>query len=265
MHVTTDAGPFAIVPMWVLDAAEPQALRLYALLAGRYANRDGVAYPSRGTLAKNLDVGERTIDRAIHDLETIGALFVTRRSADDGEHQTNLYRVQSVAPSTATDVPTPSELDVATPGATDVAQSKGNSEPNPSEPKEPQPSAHAHEGQASLMENPWPEWITTLRSIDAWQDDPALDQALRMWIVAKFVEWGLTTSTSYYAERRARDLAAWWPSQAPSKRGRDPRRTFQAWFLRDKGQMNGARPGAVRTGPERAPVTTNPKDHEGGF
>ena len=112
--VTTEGGPFAIVPLWILEKADPQALRLYVLLAGKYADKEGYSYPSRRLLCEQLNVSKRTIDAAVHHLEHIGALIVTRRAASAAGNETNLYRVQRIALGSATDC-TPLEQHTAPP------------------------------------------------------------------------------------------------------------------------------------------------------
>lgn len=127
--VTSEGGKFAIVPIWVVMTAEPQALRLYALLAGRYADQDGVAYPSRKRLADELGVVVRTVDAGVQNLERIGALIVTRRPAlNERDHDTNLYRVQRIAPPGAADFAT-----LEQPAALPLVQSAAP-EPDPLEP-----------------------------------------------------------------------------------------------------------------------------------
>lgn len=102
MNTTSDSGPFAIIPEWlVVSSLSHGAVRLYALL-GLYADwKDGTAWPSRSTLAKHLGVSTDSVDRWIKELEVASALLVTRRPtvADDGQAQnlTNLYTVIRVS------------------------------------------------------------------------------------------------------------------------------------------------------------------------
>jgi hypothetical protein len=91
LSVTSDTGPFAIIPEWVIDAATPSALKLYAILA-RYADLEGHAYPSRRTLAERLAVSAKHITALIGELRGIGALDVVERF--DGRGQiSNEYHV----------------------------------------------------------------------------------------------------------------------------------------------------------------------------
>ncbi len=112
---------FAIVPEWVLDAdISSAAIRLYAVLR-RYADRDGMCFPSRQTLASRMRCSDRTVDSAIKELLELGALEKERRYKDDGGYTSNIYTVCSVPPSAKvshgrekTDRP-PSEENVPTP------------------------------------------------------------------------------------------------------------------------------------------------------
>tara|TARA_R110002110_G_scaffold282240_1_gene496652 strand:+ start:785 stop:1459 length:675 start_codon:yes stop_codon:yes gene_type:complete len=117
--VRSQIGRFAIVPLWVIEQADPQALRLYAILAGKYGDRKGESYPSRQRLAEQLNVSVKTVDRSILELQRIGALQVQHRTATDvGDFDTNLYTVTQVSPGSDKYVPTvetPVSLGVAPP------------------------------------------------------------------------------------------------------------------------------------------------------
>ncbi len=99
--VVSDTGPFSIIPEWLLDVGVgDRAIRLYAVL-GRYADKvTGFAFPSRKTLSARLKCSIRSVDRAIEELQEVGALRVEHRRADDGDWQSNLYIVSRVAHST---------------------------------------------------------------------------------------------------------------------------------------------------------------------
>jgi DNA-binding transcriptional MocR family regulator len=80
------------VPEWVLDEASDRAIHLYVRLT-RYANRDGQGWPSRATLAEKMRCSVDTIDRAVKELERVGALQVERRTDPDNpkRHLSSLY------------------------------------------------------------------------------------------------------------------------------------------------------------------------------
>jgi len=95
----SDIGQYGIIPRWLLDAGiSSRAVHLYAVLAVA-ANRDGETWPSRRTLASTLGCSPDTVDRAIAELVTAGALAVQSRF--DGDRQTsNRYLVLTTAPDT---------------------------------------------------------------------------------------------------------------------------------------------------------------------
>lgn len=87
---------FTIIPEWVLYAEiSPQAVRLYGVLR-RYADRDGACFPSRKRLASDLRVDStKPVDRALKELEAIGAITIEHRYTEAGDLQSNLYTVLS--------------------------------------------------------------------------------------------------------------------------------------------------------------------------
>ena len=98
MKVTSDVGPWAIVPEWVLDAPDSdRAVRLYGML-GRYADRNGASYPSRRTLAERLRCSVDSLDRAVRELVTVGALEIAPRNNERGDQTSNLYMLKTGAP-----------------------------------------------------------------------------------------------------------------------------------------------------------------------
>ena len=89
---------FSIVPEWVIDAdISDRAVRVYALLA-RYADSETLqAFPSRETLAKRAGCHWRSIDRALDELITLGAVTKTHRKNGDA-YQSNIYTLRRVLP-----------------------------------------------------------------------------------------------------------------------------------------------------------------------
>lgn len=92
------AERFAIVPEWLLDAdISDTAIRLYAVLL-RYGQSSGARMPGRATLARRLrKKSVDTIDRAIRELVTVGAVSVEHRFAD-GQRLTNRYHLHACHP-----------------------------------------------------------------------------------------------------------------------------------------------------------------------
>lgn len=87
---------FTIIPEWILySEISPQAVRLYGVLR-RYADRDGSCFPSRKRLASDLRVeSTKPVDKALKELEAIGAITIEHRYSEQGDLQSNLYTVLS--------------------------------------------------------------------------------------------------------------------------------------------------------------------------
>lgn len=103
-RVTSDIGPFAIVPVWLLETgASGNAIRIYAMLAS-YADRTtGAAHPARSTLAKRLRISTDTVDRGTRELEDLGAVTVQSRYKYDSaggapSQTTNGYTIRFARP-----------------------------------------------------------------------------------------------------------------------------------------------------------------------
>lgn len=82
--VTSEIGPWAMVPAWVLSVGLKGAeLAVYVSLRS-FANMQGAAHPHVKTIARRAGVSERTAERAIARLRDLGLLSTTRRYRDDG-------------------------------------------------------------------------------------------------------------------------------------------------------------------------------------
>ncbi len=89
---------FAIIPEWVLySEISPTAKIVYAVLQ-RYANSENVCFPSRRTVSERIHVSIKTVDRALDELEQLGALKTVRRMNSDGSFTSNLYHLTSTNP-----------------------------------------------------------------------------------------------------------------------------------------------------------------------
>ena len=83
--------PFATIPEWLLEAdVSDRGVRLYAVLV-RHADKEGRAFPSRRRLADRLRCSTDSVDRAIRELEAVGALESSHRARDDGSQTSNDY------------------------------------------------------------------------------------------------------------------------------------------------------------------------------
>ena len=102
-HVTSDVGPFAIVPLWIVDAVADtsngaRAIQVFAALH-RWTNADRSCYPSLGKIAEAVNVNVATVRRAIQTLEDVGAISVTGRVLEGTKERTsNLYHLCYVRP-----------------------------------------------------------------------------------------------------------------------------------------------------------------------
>jgi hypothetical protein len=93
--VKSDIGRYAIIPEWLLlSGASPRAIQLFAVLACRYADRDGAAWPSRARLARDMRTSPLTVWRAVKELASIGAITVQHRRSEDGDHDSNVYTLK---------------------------------------------------------------------------------------------------------------------------------------------------------------------------
>lgn len=66
-----------------------RAVRLYGLL-DRYAGAKAICWPSRDTLADDLDCSPASVDRAVAQLKGAGWIHVRRR----GQRDSNVYTVR---------------------------------------------------------------------------------------------------------------------------------------------------------------------------
>ena len=130
---------FAIVPEWVLFAdISAQAIRLYAVLA-RYADQSNRANPSRRAIAERMHCSRDTVDRALRELQAIGAVQVVPQISEHGDPTSNLY-VLAVRPPSRMDAPTPPQecgdggrTDAGRGGRTDAALNDNQIERKPHE------------------------------------------------------------------------------------------------------------------------------------
>jgi len=101
--VTSDVGPFAIVPLWIAEAVvdEPngaRAIQVFTLLH-RWTNADRNCFPSLQSIANAAGVTIPTARRAIQTLQDIGAVEVTGRTVEGSKERTsNLYHLIYVRP-----------------------------------------------------------------------------------------------------------------------------------------------------------------------
>lgn len=201
-HVSSEGGRFAIVPEWIILRNEPQPLRLYAWLASRYADREGVAYPSRARLATELGITTKTIDRALAALELNGSISVERRRTTGGDSDTNVYRLARMRSNNKgatpvslggdTDVPTGGDIDVLEGRDTDVALTRPIPEPEPLEPERP--------------------WVVLLKELSGYRSHPRMVDAIELTCQGAGVEVGAVVA----------EFILYWPVGRVKHAWRDP-------------------------------------------
>ena len=70
-----------------------RAIAVFMYLKDR-ANKDGTCYPAIGTIAKDLKLSRRTVQRAIADLEQSGQLIKEQRWRENGGKSSLLFTVK---------------------------------------------------------------------------------------------------------------------------------------------------------------------------
>ncbi len=105
LQVSSDTGPWAMVPVWVLDSGvSPRAVFLYCVLslyADGGSRGNGATTRTRRKLADRLDCSVNTLDRAVAELEGIRAVRrtpTTDASGDQGPNRWTVFRVRPGGP-----------------------------------------------------------------------------------------------------------------------------------------------------------------------
>lgn len=100
--MTSDVGRFGIVPLWLIESSvSDRAVRLFGVFAAKFADNDGMAYPSRATLAGAMGLDDqKSIDRAVKELRDVGALKISARVGERGGRTSNLYQLCYAKPTT---------------------------------------------------------------------------------------------------------------------------------------------------------------------
>lgn len=84
-----------IIPTWVLEAdVSDRALRLYAAIRRLADAHNLTPRPSRRYLADKCKCSPSSVDRALDELERIGALTVTQRRGPSGQ-EANVYTIEA--------------------------------------------------------------------------------------------------------------------------------------------------------------------------
>jgi hypothetical protein len=98
-YVSSDIGPFAMIPLWIVQELATHsngtaALTVFATLHA-WTNRERTCYPAIDTIAEFAGVTAPTVKRALRTLESVGALRISRQPNDTGKAQskTSLYQL----------------------------------------------------------------------------------------------------------------------------------------------------------------------------
>lgn len=82
-RVTSDIGPWAMVPSWVMQHLKGAEIAVYASL-GSFSDRDGNSYPYTKTIAERAGVSVSTVRNTIQKMRRLGILATTERRRSDG-------------------------------------------------------------------------------------------------------------------------------------------------------------------------------------
>lgn len=102
------------------------------------ADKNGLCFPSRNTLAKRILKTESTVDRYIAELVQNGFLKKTNRKSKDGVYTSNIYQIKTVIQSASVSTPVPNPEYTPVPTDDDLTVTNINSNhithpPNPPE------------------------------------------------------------------------------------------------------------------------------------
>lgn len=90
-------GTFVIIPNRDFLDGKPPAYQAVFFWLCRYADEDGVCFPSRERLASHLDMDERTITRYIAKMVEDGLITKTkRRKTGEVKNNSNLYQINII-------------------------------------------------------------------------------------------------------------------------------------------------------------------------
>lgn len=85
---------FAAVPRWLAHRVTPPVLAVYVALAMRVTGMEGKCFPSIALIARDANVSDRTVQRALVRLRELGAVSWTPRGNELGDRWSNLYSVR---------------------------------------------------------------------------------------------------------------------------------------------------------------------------
>jgi hypothetical protein len=103
---------FAMIPGWVIDAANSNSLKVYAHLAHRYVNQRRECWPTQRSVADEVGMSLTMVEGALRQLREIGAVTVVRTRRNDGKLGRNRYRLPMDHPHRAEGGDQAADLDV---------------------------------------------------------------------------------------------------------------------------------------------------------
>lgn len=96
--VTSEVGPWAMVPIWVLTYLNGSAVAVYVALRS-FADQNGAAHPRVKTIAERAGVSERTVARAITEMRELNLLRTLQWARPDGSIGGCHYYLRDLPPS----------------------------------------------------------------------------------------------------------------------------------------------------------------------
>lgn len=86
-------GTFTVVPnTHILSGQLPEIQAIFIWLCS-YSDKDGVCFPSRNTLADDVNMNIKTLDKYMKELEKLGLITKSIRKTPDGKNMSNLYQI----------------------------------------------------------------------------------------------------------------------------------------------------------------------------
>lgn len=153
IEIRSDIGQWAMVPLWLVEDASPNAIAVYALLGAKWLNRETKdCWPSHTTISKILGVSVSTVRRSLVELEGMKALVIEPRVDNEGRQSSNRYTLLTVPPDAILNrgVFTREQGEVVT--GDGVPCSPMNNEPESIEPESIEPPSAPSSPRSSVVE-----------------------------------------------------------------------------------------------------------------
>lgn len=96
MRAKRPAGPYVKVPVALVRAANlSERAKLTYVAIGTYADRNGLAFPGRSILARDLGCSVSSVKRAVAELTKAGWLAILNERSQTGTFDSNRYLLRS--------------------------------------------------------------------------------------------------------------------------------------------------------------------------